>query len=232
MKTNVPNHIGIIPDGNRRYSEREKIPLFEAYKHGAYIAFEVISWAYRIGVKHVSFFGTSNENVLSRSKHEMQALRKGVIFFLSNAFILNDVAVHIVGDIEGIAQTPDEKKIFLEFKRRERRRGKLVVHADVNYSGEIRSELDPLFKAIRRYGIRKVSKSPEKFISSAGVPPVDLVIRTGGKPRLSGFLPFQTTYAELYFKDMLWGDFKKKEFDEALEWFTKQDRSNRKELDP
>ncbi len=220
----IPYHIGVIPDGNRRYSKQGNIPLEKAYMVGADIALNMIDWAKTIGVKHISFFGTSNENVLGRSNEEITDLRKGVIYFC-NEILKRGLALHIVGDIEGIAQSPAEKKIFKDINKQSRISEDFTVHADVNYSGEIKNELAPLFEAIKKYGIEKVEKDPAHFISSADVPPIDLVIRVGGKPRLSGFLPFQTTYAELYFREELWGDFTKKKFDEAIEWFGKQDRT-------
>lgn len=220
----IPYHIGVIPDGNRRYAKREHIPLEKAYLVGAEIALNTMQWAKDIGSKHISFFGTSNENVLSRSDEEITDLRKGVLYFC-NKVLQKGFALHLVGDVEHITQSPKEKEFFLGLKNKSSVGDDFTVHADVNYSGEIGNELRPLFESIRKYGIDKVEQNPEKFISSAGVPPVDLVIRVGGKPRLSGFLPFQTTYAELYFRDELWGDFTKKIFDESIEWFNKQDRT-------
>lgn len=223
---NVPHHIGIIPDGNRRFAKKQKIGLPYSYLFGAALGLEAVEWARKAGVRHLSFFGTSNENVLRRPTEEIHALRKGVTFFLVRALHTPDTAIHIVGDIKGIAQTPRERKFLLDLKQRcDEKTGKLVVHVDVNYSGEIKSELAPLFDAIKRLGLNKVRTSPEKFICSAGVPPVDLVIRVGGRPRLSGFLPFQTTYAELYFRNELWGDFTKEMFEDALNWYAMQDRS-------
>jgi undecaprenyl diphosphate synthase len=220
----IPYHIGIIPDGNRRYAKREGISLEKAYLIGADIALSTIQWAKDIGVKHISLFGTSHENVLARPDVEITALRKGVVYFCDKV-IEQGIALHLVGNIGEIAQSPKEKQLFLKFSKESKVSDKFTVHADVNYSGEIRNELQPLFESIKKYGIEKIEKNPEKFISSADVPPVDLVIRVGGKPRLSGFLPFQTTYAELYFRDELWGDFNKQIFDEAIQWFKKQDRT-------
>ena len=220
----IPNHIGIIPDGNRRYAEREGISLKNSYIHGAEIALQISDIAKNIGVKHVSFFGTSSENVLCRPKREMAALRQGVLFFCNTALSLGH-SLHLVGDIEAIGQTPKEKNEFLKLKRMSRSEGNFVIHADVNYSGEIRNELGPLFKAIVKHGLRKVRARPEEFISSADVPPIDLTIRVGGKQRLSGFLPFQNIYAELYFREELWGDFTEGMFRKALDWYVKQDRN-------
>lgn len=220
----IPYHIGVIPDGNRRYSKRENISLEKAYTVGADIALEMMMWAKHLGVRHISFFGTSHENVLSRSDEEVTDLRKGVIYFC-NKVLERGYALHMVGDVQQIAQSPKERELFLKLVNNSRVDDVFTVHADVNYSGEIKNELKPLFESVRKYGLDEVEKNPEKFISSAGVPSVDLVIRVGGKPRLSGFLPFQTTYSELYFRDELWGDFTKEIFTEAIEWFQKQDRT-------
>src|ERR1035437_4887947 len=111
----IPNHIGIIPDGNRRYAKRENISLDEAYIVGADIALDAIQWAKDIGVNHISLFGTSHENVLNRSDEEITVLRKGVLYFCDEG-VKPHLTLHLVGDIESIAQSPKEKEQFLMLK--------------------------------------------------------------------------------------------------------------------
>ena len=221
---NAPIHIGIIPDGNRRYAACQRKSLVWSYTHGAQIALETARWAKAAGVRDVSFFGISNENLRRRHPREIEALREGVVYFCE---LVQDykIDLHLVGNIDGLDLTEMHRKRLEDVSRKAYVGGAFTVHADINYSGDVRSELAPLFCAIEKHGIETVKNAPEKFILSAGVPPVDLVIRTGGKARLSGFLPFQTTQAQLYFRNDLWGEFRKDIFDEALRWYELQDKT-------
>lgn len=222
---NIPNHVGIIPDGNRRYAVKEGLTLRESYLHGARIALDITIAAKSRGVRHVSFFGTSHANVLKRPEREMKAFREGVIYFCEKVCLDFRWSLHLVGDIDGIAETSAQKQTFLRLRQASTANGEFVVHAGVNYSGEVEAELQPLFTAIKTHGLKAVQRHPHRFITSAGVPPVDLLIRTGGRRRLSGFLPFQTAYAELFFCEDLWGYFSPRMFTRALRWFSTQDRT-------
>jgi len=92
----------------------------------------------------------------------------------------------------------------------------------VNYSAH--AEVAAILAAVRVHGLDVVAPSPHEFGVSAGLPPIDLVIRTGGQQRLSGFLPLQTAYAELWFTDILWPEFERPEFLDALAWYARQER--------
>ena len=219
----IPNHVGFIPNGNRRFARRRGLTLAGAYSVGARKALEIVKWCHAVGIREVSFFGTSHENVLGRPRDEMTALHQGILEFCQG--LPRFSTLHLVGDVLGMTMDDEHREAFKAILGRGRGDGKFLVHADVNYSGELAFELAPLFGAIERFGLGVVRKDPGFYIASAGVSTVDLLIRTGGEHRLSGFLPFQTQYAELRFLTKLWGDFSFEDFHDALDWYAKQDRT-------
>src|SRR3989338_8640797 len=151
---NIPHHLGIIPDGNRRFAKREGISIAESYLAGSIIALAITQQARALGVKHISFFATSNENVLRRPTEEIQALRVGGLHFCGSILSLG-YGLHIVGNIEKISRASD-METFQKLRARSNSRKDFVVHVDVNYSGEAESELAPLFQAISQYGLAEV----------------------------------------------------------------------------
>ncbi len=218
----VPRHVGIIPDGNRRYAKLHDMSLEQVYMHGSKVGIEIARSAEKVGIKHMSFFAISSENILCRPPLEIMALRTGVIDFC-NKILANKWKLHMVGKIDSL---PDPfKSELIGLQQSNSPVGDFVVHVDINYSGDVESELSPLLGAVARCGYAAVANSPKEFIPSANLPPIDLVVRTGGKHRLSGFLPFQTTHSELCFLDCLWGDFTPKMFMQTLSWYVVQEKS-------
>lgn len=226
----VPAHIAIIPNGNRRDSQRTGVSLAKTYQRGAERALEVARWAHGGGVRHVTFFGLSCENILRRPKWQINALMKGAIYFF-DAIEAEGWHLHPFGNLEefeGVERYSPLYERLAPWRNREQSEGKFVVHAAINYSGLPQHELAPLLEMIYRIGEDEVRRKDPTLMNrllSAGVPPVDLMIRTGGEHRISGFLPFQSAYAELFFTDVLWGDFTQEMFQEALQWYAQQERN-------
>lgn len=187
MKKNIPNHIGIIPDGNRRFAKVHNIPLRQAYIHGAKIGMDIVRSACLAGVKHLTFFAVSNNNLLKREEVEIDGLRMGIISFCS-MLVTSKTQFQLVGE-------PDEviDHLMAKFLREQRTKEEFIVHVILDES-----------------------------LKADDVPPINLVIRTGNRHSLSGFLPRQTSFAELYFTEVLWGDFRYALFNESLNWYSKQ----------
>lgn len=223
----VPNHVAVVPNGNRRGSVLARMSLPIAYMRGAQRALELAGWAREAGVRHLTFFGLSCENLKNRRENEIDALMEGAIYFFDRAvelgFRLDSFGK--IYEFEGV------KKYEPLYQRLEKYRGMphppddFVIHVAANYSGVAEHELAPLIDALYNAGFDEVRKDPARYLLSGGIPPVDLFIRTGGEHRTSGLLPFQASYAELYFTKVLWGDFVKKEFLLALQWFAQQQRN-------
>ena len=200
VKLSVPRHIGFIPDGNRRWAVDKGLAKQDGYEHGIEPGLHLYEQCLRAGVDEVSVFCFTKDNT-KRSSAQTTAFKTASVAF---ALTIADrgAAVLVVGD-DGSPQFPPELVDF-----RERRGSGLKVNLLVNYgwdwdlaglkTGDLRS--------------RDVSR-------------VDLIVRWGGGRRLSGFLPVQSVYADIYVRDELWPDFRPGHFEEALAWFRDQDRT-------
>jgi undecaprenyl diphosphate synthase len=215
-------HVGFIPDGNRRYARSMRIGAREAYFQAADKALEAVAWCRAARVAHVSAFGVSQENIARRSHEELCWLHAALLYFCERVARLPDTGLHLFGDAPALSREVPERDQLIRLQRDAESPGSLVVHVGVNYSG--RAELDAVLHAVRQRGIEQVDGSPDRLLLSADVPAVDLVIRTGGHRRLSGFLPMQTAYAELWFTSTLWPDLTRDEFESALSWYARQER--------
>jgi undecaprenyl diphosphate synthase len=218
-----PFHLGIIPDGNRRHARVMQLTTDEGYQLAAEKALEVLQWCRAKRIAHVSAFGVSQENIALRPAAEIFSLHAALLHFCNMIPRLPATCLHVFGAPALLpAYIPARDRFIAMAKYPADHDVELVVHVGVNYSA--RAELDSLLKAVTDRGFDVVCRAPSQFTLSAGVPPVDLVIRTGGQRRLSGFLPFQTSYSELWFTETLWPAFTHNEFAAALEWYEHQDR--------
>ena len=219
----VPAHVGIVPDGNRRYARRIGLSKADAYLLAAERAIELIGWCGELGVEHVSAFGVSQENIAMRSRDDVEVLHDALLRFCDHVRALPNVRLHLFGDVAGLprdlAASPG---LLAHCERTDTGPARVVVHVGINYSA--RAEIAEVLRAARTHGTETVAGRPAEHMLSAGVPAVDLVVRTGGQQRLSGFLPLQTAYAELWFTETLWPDLERAEFERALEWYGRQER--------
>jgi undecaprenyl diphosphate synthase len=221
----TPRHIAFIPDGNRRKATRDGISVRDTYLIGAQKGLEIIGWCREVGVKHWTGFGASHENVLKRPQEQIVAMFGGALKLCQEITKIQGLKLHVFGDIAGINASfpPSWKEEFLEFQRQGQLEGEFVVHVGVNYSAS--ADLRTLASNARRNTKDIMAVGLHDMLMSAGVPDVELLIRTGGRQRLSGFLPHQLGYAELYFLPVLWSEFSREDLNHALEWFAEQDRN-------
>lgn len=219
--TAVPRHVAVIPDGNRRYARKRGLSYAEAYMAGARMALEFVHWSLDAGIEHLSGFGSSADNLALRPDEEARSILAAVDWFCTASRAIPEVELRIFGQ-------GDERIACEAPSGRHERTGtepavaSLVVHVGRRYSG--REDLAAVAAAVPRHGEEAVRREPERFLRSAHIPPIDLLVRTGGQRRLSGFLPLQTAYAELCFLDTLWAELSQAEFRGALEWYAAQDR--------
>jgi undecaprenyl diphosphate synthase len=216
-------HLGLVPDGNRRYARKAGISKRDSYLAGVDRALAVVGWCREEGIRHVSAFGASYENFARRPSDELSWLHEALVRFCEAVSRLQGIALHVFGDAAGLPETLPGRETLIAYERTPRvADASLVVHVGANYSGE--SEVRALLRAVEAHGVAHVARAPGDFLLSAGVPPVDLVVRTGGQQRLSGFLPFQSAYAELWFTSTLWAEFERHELRAALDWYSRQER--------
>lgn len=205
----VPLHVGIIPDGNRRWARARGVPLHKAYERGYDVMVSSLVLLADAGVKYATLYVMSRENCVKRAESERQiifSLLRRSLEELSKGKTLAGYSpeLRVVGDLSMIPADIRETISSLEGHRSD-----LKIVLGICYSVSWEHEF-----------IRKGLTPP-----SLELPPIDLVIRTGGMRRISGFFPLLLEYSELYFTNVLWPDFSKEELESALEWFRIQKRN-------
>lgn len=209
----IPRHVSFIPDGNRRWAEARGLTRAQGYAHGIDRGVELLGLCKEIGIEEVSIYGFTKENV-RRPSDQVEAFRAACTDFANKAAAAG-AAVLAVGDHES-AVFPPELKRFAE----RRSDGDLRVNLLVNYSWQW--DLYFAMEHAKTNGGVTYSGVP-RALASGAVSRVDLVVRWGGRRRLSGFLPVQCAYADFYVIDSLWPDSHPEEFLGALEWYQRQD---------
>jgi undecaprenyl diphosphate synthase len=196
----LPRHIGFIPDGNRRWAVERRLPKESGYAHGIAPGLALFETCRRLGIEEVSVYGFTQDNT-RRPAVQTDRFRAACVDFALE-IARRGAALLVVGD-DRSPQFPAQLKQF-----RERRGAGMKVNFLVNYGWEW--DLDGLRQGTLRSG---------------AVSRLDLVVRWGGGRRLSGFLPAQSVYADIYVVDAYWPEFQPAHLDAALAWFRQQDRT-------
>ena len=215
--------VGIIMDGNRRFAEARGLPTYEGHRKGYDKLTQVVSWARDASVPHIAVYAFSTEN-WNRSEKEVGYLMKLFRFILDNEaekMIKERVRVCFVGERNHFSKDIQEGMIRIEEVT-----GKdyeITLHIAVSYGG--RAEILSATNALIFENSGVVSeKDFSKKLWTHPMPDPDIIIRTGGERRLSGFLPWQSVYSELFFFDTLWPDFSREEFNSIIEEFSVRER--------
>lgn len=226
-KNNIPKHVAIVMDGNRRWARRRGLSDIKGHEKGADTLEEVVDECEKLGIKALTIYALSTENIKERAKREIMAIfglmRRGYHTRLKK-MIEAGVKVTILGEIAGLPKTL--KKIISEVKKTHIRSESIKLNIALNYGGK--KEILEAIKDIVRQGIdvKKINETQvERHLYTNGQPDPELVIRTGGRSRLSNFLLWQTAYSELYFTKTLWPDFDASELKKAIAWYKDQKRN-------
>ena len=195
-----PKHVGFIPDGNRRWAIRHGLQKEFGYARGVNPGLLLFDKCKEYGINEVSIYGFTKDNT-KRAAVQTLAFRRACVEF---AFEIaqRGAALLVVGD-ETSLQFPVELKKF-----RQRQGSGMKVNLLVNYGWE--------------WDLAGLSCGA---LRSSDISRMDLIVRWGGRRRLSGFLPVQSVYADFYIRDEYWPDFEIEHFDHALDWYKKQDRT-------
>lgn len=217
VKKSKDIHIGLIPDGNRRYATKSGRPAWEGHKEGAKKIREFIDWCLEYPeIKRVSIFALSTDN-LTRPEREIKELwglyKKNFKSLLKDPKVIeNDIQIRILGDKR--TWDPDMKDIIKEVITSTKQYSKLVLNFLLAYGSKF--EIANAVKKIADMPIKAI----DRFLMVKE--PLDLIIRTGGQYRLSNFMLYQAGYAEIYFSKTMWPDFTKNEFNKIMRWYHKQ----------
>ena len=223
---NLPQHIAIIMDGNRRWAANRGLSPSDGHKAGAQNLEKIVDHCKEIGVKHITVYALSTENWRKRSAQEVKGIFDLLIKVVKEKreeYKKSGIKFFVLGNFQAFPLKVRKaiKKITDMILDKER----LKFNVALNYGG--RDEIVTAIKNIIKDGV-KPTQVNEKLVSSylytTGQPDPDLVIRPGGEFRLSNFLLWQTSYAELYFTDILWPDFTPAKLDEAIYWYQQRDR--------
>ncbi len=225
----MPKHIAIIMDGNRRWAKQRNLPVKLGHKQGAETLKKVVRYANEIGIKYVTVYAFSTEN-WKRSEEEVSALMSLLESYLADFAKEADtenIVIRVLGNMTQLSESLQES-IRKTVERTENNTG-TVFNIALNYGGrdEITNAAKNLAKDVKEGKVELDEISEElfaKYLYTKNDPDPDLLIRTSGELRLSGFLPWQSTYSEFLFLDKLWPDFSKEDLDNAIEVFSKRNR--------
>lgn len=219
-----PRHVAIIPDGNRRWAAKHGIPLPVAYEKGIDHIADVLRWCRKRKIRMLTMWGFSTENFL-RDKDEVHNLfglfNKKLSEGMKRDYKKYGARVRFMGRISEFPSDVQEK--MRKAERDTEKNGRYQLNLMLAYGGR-QEIIDGINKAIAS-GRKKVDeKSFPGFLYTAGMPDPDLIIRTSGEMRMSGFLPWQAAYSEFYFSRKLWPDFSEAEFGRALKEYSRRKR--------
>lgn len=211
----IPQHIGIIPDGNRRWALSNNYEKHDGYRFGVTAGYDLYELLLDLGVKEATFYGFTKDNT-KRAKVQKDAFVESCIQavkMLAN----RDANLLVLGNTESTA-FPKE---LLPYANKKIHFGKGLINLNflVNYDWEW--DLSHAF--FKEDLSLKNKKNYIKHIASAAIPRIDMIIRWGGRSRLSGFLPVQSIYSDIYVLEENWPDFNKEQLYKALEWYQTTD---------
>lgn len=223
-KTKIPKHVAIIMDGNRRWAKKQGMNILKGHEYAVNEVTEnLIEAAGELGVEHLTLWAFSTEN-WGRAEDEVTGLmnlfRKALMTKVDK-FIAKGARLKMIGDITKFS--PDIQEGMKIAMKKSEGNIKITVTFALNYGG--RDEIVRAIKKITNEQTNKLTQeSFSEYLDTAGMPDPDLIIRTGGDQRLSGFLMWQAAYSELYFTDTLFPDFDKDKFQEAIEEYQRRQR--------
>ena len=221
----IPNHIVLFPDGNRRWAKQKGIASLLGHKKGYENLLDFSEWCKNRGVKVLTAFGFSTEN-WNRSPEEVNYLMK----LLEDGLINNlgkdkkdGVKVRVIGQKEKLPKSLQEAIKKVEESTKDN--SNLFLNLAISYGGKW-----DILQVVKKIVEEKIpsdkidEKLFESYLSTAGLPAPDFIIRAGGEKRMSNFVLWQAAYSELYFSPKLWPDFTEQDLDEALAEFDNRQR--------
>lgn len=212
---NLPKHIGFIMDGNGRWAKKRGLPRSAGHKAGAESLKKIITEANNLGVKYATVYAFSTEN-WKRPKEEVDYLMSLLMDYLVNAektLAGENVVIRAIGSRKELSE--EMQRQIIKTEEFTKNNTGIVMNIALNYGG--RDELVNAVKQIAQEGIKDIDeKTIEDRLYTAGQPDVDLLIRTSGEQRLSNFMLWQVSYAEMWFTNKLWPDFKPKDLRQAI----------------
>ena len=206
----IPNHIGIIPDGNRRWAKNHGLNKEEGYDYGLKPGLELLREAKKYGINEITYYGFTVDNC-KRPTIQQDAFKKACVDAVK-LIATEDCSLLVVGNSE----SPNFPKELLSYtKRKDMGEGGVKVNFLVNYGWQW--DVANIIKE------NPPSNTLFEGLHSKDISRIDMIIRWGNMRRLSGLLPLQSVYSDFYIVEDMWPDFKPEHLKQALEWYDRQD---------
>lgn len=221
----IPRHIGIIPDGNRRWAKGRGLGAEEGYDYGLKPGLDLLRQAKACGIEEITYYGFTVDNC-KRPRIQQHAFHKACVDAV-NLIAAEGTSLLVIGNAESQSFP---KELLPYTKRTDINGGGIKVNFLVNYGWEwdLSNILNQDLTNVEMINTEMINTKPkEKSIISRlkswDISRVDLIIRWGNMRRLSGFLPLQAVYSDFYVVEEMWPDYSPKHFEQALDWYAKQD---------
>ncbi|MDR2018626.1 MAG: isoprenyl transferase [Syntrophobacterales bacterium] len=228
LKTeSLPVHVAIIMDGNGRWAKERGLPRVHGHAIGIDSVREIVTATRDLNIPYLTLYAFSREN-WSRPREEVRALLKFLEFYLEKEFpLMMDKGIRFnvlgeIGDFPGRLQTKLANVRNATAKNKD-----LLLNIALSYSGrkEILRAVSAIVDDVKAGKVKRIGENTfKRYLYTRDMPDPDLLIRTSGEMRLSNFLLWQMAYTEIFVTDVLWPDFRKDQYFEALAEFAKRDR--------
>lgn len=224
--TQKPHHIAFIMDGNRRWATQQGLPKIQGHTQGLENFKKIIKECQKQEIPYLTFWALSTENLQKRDALELKhlfVLLSQIRDFLHELVEYN-ARVRYIGDLSKLPA--GLRNVLRDVAEKTEKHTAMTITLAINYGGH--DELIRMAKKITastKSSSQVSEKTINQVIDSGFLPSVDLIIRTGGHKRLSGFLPWIADYAELYFTDVMWPAFQPAQLKKALQWYSLQQRN-------
>ena len=218
----LPEHIAMIMDGNGRWAKERGLKRTAGHKKGAEVVREITTYCAKIGIKYLTLYAFSTEN-WKRPKLEVEYLMKLLEKYLKEeleVYLENNIRFRAIGDL-----TRFSKALQIRISKTEEATQHCTGLTQVlalNYGSK--DEIIRAIKKLNEKGLEVSEKNLESCLDTAGISPVDIMIRTSGEVRLSNYLLWQNAYAEMFFVQTYWPDFTKTELDDIISDFSRRER--------
>lgn len=224
----IPSHIAIIPDGNRRWAEKQGLKPFFGHREGAKSLEKILNEALKLKIKYLTFWASSKDNIVKRPKKEVDFLfRLYAIYFKkflnSKNIDKNKIQINIVGEWKNLLPK-NIQNLFEKIIKKTKNYNQRFLTFLVAYDGK--EEMKQAMEKIIESGNKKITfENIKNSLATGFLPDVDLLIRTGNEPHLSsGFMMWLMSDSELYFSQKLWPEFTPNDFQLVIEEYQKRRR--------
>ena len=218
----LPEHIAMIMDGNGRWAKERGLKRTAGHKKGAEVVREITTYCAKIGIKYLTLYAFSTEN-WKRPKLEVEYLMKLLEKYLKEeleVYLENNIRFRVIGDLSKFSKSLQNR--ILKTQELTSSCNGLTQVLALNYGSK--DEIIRAIKKLNEKGLEVSEENLESCLDTAGIPPVNIMIRTSGEVRLSNYLLWQNAYAEMFFVQTYWPDFTKTELDDIISDFSRRER--------